>query len=112
MPCVGCCNEVLYLGMKSLDDTPAEYAIPNASEVWMQTKEKRRDMLESICAGIVDKHISFQFHNSTTPNIDQVYEYGRQLLSIGCLYLEFADGIREGYGTRVYRCWKYFLPIF
>lgn len=98
--------------MKSLDDTPAEHVIPNASEVWMQTKEMRKDMLESICAGIIDRHIPFQFNSSTIPNIDQVYEYSRQFLSIGCLYLEFADGIREGDGTRVYRCWKYFLPIF
>ena len=101
-----------YLDMKSLDDTPAEHVVPNASEVWMQTTEKRKDILESICAGIVNRHIPFQYHGATTPSIDQVYEYGRQFLSIGCLYLEFADGIREGDGTRVYRCWKYFLPIF
>lgn len=101
-----------YLGMKSLDETPAEHVIPNASEVWMESKEKRKELLESICAGIVDKHIPFQFHGSTTPHVDQVYEYSRQLLSIGCLYLEFADGIREGDGIRVYRCWKYLLPIF
>lgn len=101
-----------YLGMGSLDDMPVESVIPNASEVWTLTKEKRKDLLESICAGIVDKHIPFQYHGNITPNIDQVYEYSRQLLCIGCFYLEFADGIREGDGTRVYRCWKYLLPLF
>ena len=38
-----------------------------------------------------------------------MYEYSRQLLSIGCFYLEFVDGIREGDGERVHRCWKYLL---
>ena len=55
--------------MKFLDDTPAESVVPNASEVWTLTKEKRK---ESICAGIVDRHIPFQYHGSTTPNIDLV----------------------------------------
>ena len=41
-----------------------------------------------------------------------MYEYSRQLLSIGCFYLEFVDGIREGDGERVHRCWKYLLPLF
>ena len=31
---------------------------------------------------------------------------------MGALYLEFADAIREGDGVRVFRCWRYFLPIF
>ena len=42
----------------------------------------------------------------------QVYEYSRQLLSVGCFYLEFADAIREGDGDRVHQCWKYLLPLF
>ena len=45
-----------YLGMKSLD------VIPNASE-------ERKDILESICAGIVDRHIPFQFNGSITPKL-------------------------------------------
>lgn len=61
-----------YLGMKALDDTPAENVVPNVSEVWTLTKEKRQDLLECICAGIVDRHIPFQFHGSTTPINDQV----------------------------------------
>lgn len=61
-----------YLGMKSLDDTPAESVIQNASEVWTLTKEKRKDLLDFICAEIVNRHIPFQFHDNTAPNIDQV----------------------------------------
>ena len=43
---------------------------------------------------------------------DDVSSYAIQLLRIGCLYIEFADAIREGDGQRDIRCWKYFLPIF
>ena len=38
--------------------------------------------------------------------------YSVQLLHMCCLYMEFADAIREGDGGRVLRCWKYMLPIF
>ena len=41
-----------------------------------------------------------------------VCEYSVQLLRMCCLYMEFADAIREGDGGRVLRCWKYMLPIF
>ncbi|XP_065891611.1 uncharacterized protein [Dysidea avara] len=74
--------------------------------MWMVLKK------ESVCAGIVDKHISFQYNGTTASNVDQVYEYSRQLLSVGCFYLEFADAIREGDGDRVHQCWKYLLPLF
>jgi len=61
-----------YLGMKSLYDTPVESVVPNASQVWTLNKEQWKDLLEFICAGIVNRHIPFQYHGSTAPNIDQV----------------------------------------
>ena len=33
-------------------------------------------------------------------------------MSLGLLYLEFTDAIREGDGSRVLRCWQYFLLVF
>eukprot|EP00731_Ephydatia_muelleri_P020858 Em0013g585a len=39
-------------------------------------------------------------------------EYAKETLSLGLLLLEFKDGIREGDGNRVLRCWKYFLLFF
>ena len=45
----------------SLDNTLAVHAIPNTSKVWMESKEKRKELLESIYAGIVDKHIPSNF---------------------------------------------------
>ena len=45
-------------------------------------------------------------------NTIKVYDYNAKLLSLGCFYLEYCDVIWEGDGVRVYRCWKYLLPIF
>ena len=50
--------------------------------------------------------------DNTGPTTDGVLEYAREVFSLGLLYLEFQDAIREGDGLRVLRCWKYFLPIF
>ena len=43
---------------------------------------------------------------------DTVYTYACEVLSLGLLYAEFRNGIREGDGLRVLRCWCYFLFIF
>ena len=33
-------------------------------------------------------------------------------MSLGLLLLEYKDAIKEGNGSRVLRCWKYFLILF
>ena len=43
---------------------------------------------------------------------DGVLFYGKELLSLGMLYLELLDGIREGDGFRILRCWRYLLLVF
>ena len=43
---------------------------------------------------------------STCPSKDSVQEYAKETLSLGLLLFEFKDGIREGDGNRVLRCWK------
>ena len=47
-----------------------------------------------------------------TEGDDGLCEYSVQLLLMCCLYMEFADAIREGDGGHVLLCWKYMLPIF
>ena len=56
---------------------------------------------------------SIQFNSSSSnADCDLVFLYAKQLFSIGSIYLEFADGIREGDGDRVIRCWRYMMLIF
>lgn len=100
------------LVMTSLSDTPSEAVISDPPRVWMQMDKQRKQILTTVCEKIVDSYIHFAFHEVATPVDDNVNEYSRQLLSIECLYLEFADAIREGDGLRVLRCWRYLLPIF
>ena len=43
---------------------------------------------------------------------DHVQEYAKDVLSMGLLYLEFQDAIREGDGQRVLVVWNFLFPIF
>ena len=43
-----------------------------------------------------------------TGTTDHVLEYAKETMSLGLLLLELKDAIREGDGTRILRCWKYF----
>lgn len=79
-----------------------------------------------LCLSVVDRFVEikpppiFRAPNQvTTPSVeststhpDLISAYSRNLLSLGMLFLEFNDGIREGDGERIIRCWRYFLPLF
>ncbi len=41
-----------------------------------------------------------------------VQSYTKEVLSLGLLFLNFKDAIKEGDGDRVLRMWKYFLLLF
>ena len=43
---------------------------------------------------------------------DDMFNYQRNLMDHGMLYLNFTDAIREGDGERIIRCWKYLLLHF
>lgn len=101
------------LGMKSLSQT---HHLKLSFQIHLvfgcKWDKQRKQILTTVCEKIVHSYIRLAFHEVATPVYDNVNEYSRQLLSIGCLYLEFADAIREGDGLRVLRCWRYLLPIF
>ena len=40
---------------------------------------------------------------------DKIQTYGKHVLTCGLLFKEFVDGIKEGDGLRVLRCWRFFL---
>ena len=103
------------LGMHSVEDTPGDCILKNAQDIWMKPLEVRKALLGKICEKIYEKFISLSYTTTSkdyvyTPD-DSVSGYSIQLLRIGSLYLEFADAIREGDGQRVFRCWRYFVPI-
>ena len=66
------------------------------------------------CTALVDKFVNVSFNSDVSDQQvpDLVNAYASNLMSLGLLLMEFNDGIREGDGNRIIRCWRYFLPIF
>ena len=99
------------LGLTFKDDTPSQDMVQQ--DAWLHTDTERKMILKSLIDKIIEKFVKFKYNNSdTNQSKDLVVEYEIQLLNIGLFYLEFQDGIKEGDGERVLRCWKYLLPIF
>ena len=102
------------LKMDNLDGIPDKTFAPQGNDTWMMPDEDRKQLLHSICNKLVNSPCFHLRYNKPFPgsNGDEVYIYSRDLLSLGCLYLEYVDSIKEGDGDRVLRCWRYLLPIF
>ena len=102
------------LGMNDLDGEPSAEAIPNAEDVWTLSTDERKMILQSIVSKIIHCYTNISYNAESRVMLpgDGIHAYAKQLLTVGCLYLEMADGIREGDGDRVVRCWRYLLPIF
>ena len=98
--------------LNSVDDQPAEHIVPGGDMIWTLSSVERRDKLLHLCGQVYDRFVQFAFNSKISASTDSVYEYTMLLLHLCLFYAEFADGIREGDGDRVLRCWKYMLPIF
>ena len=70
-------------------------------------------MLQKVVESLVKKHVDFSLDDQTKRGSnDRVLSYAQQITALGLLYLEFQDGIHEGDGLRILRCWKFFTPLF
>ena len=69
----------------------------------------RHDTLMDIASNIVKAHVdlSTTFCENTSNN-SSVYEYTREVISLGLLLLDYKDAVREGDGDRIMIMWKYF----
>ncbi len=114
------------LGMSALDSLPSKDFFPDECDCLDSLQQKK--ILMHLCLHIIDTFVEIEppivFGNkaiatcnpnpdlSTTTKPDLVGAYSRNLLSLGLLFMEFNNGIREGDGERIIRCWRYFLPLF
>ena len=98
--------------LNSVDDQPAEHIVPGGDMIWTLSSVERRDKLLHLCGQVYDRFVQFAFDSKISASTDSVYEYTMQLLRVCLFYAEFADGIREGDGGRVLRCWKYTCFLF
>ena len=115
-----------FFGMSSLIDEPSSIYFPEMLNKLTLLQKRRVLMLaltefakEFVNMSVL-KELAESISSENKPkedkskqeNTDSVYEYARETLSLGLLYAEFSDAIREGDGNRIIRCWKYFLLIF
>ncbi len=103
--------------MQSVSDKPEDNVIDeDAQDLWMKPRHERKACLRNLCLKVYNRYISLSYNSGSKDYVqtdsDCTSSYSIQLLRLGALYMEFADAIREGDGERVFRCWRYFLPIF
>lgn len=104
------------MNMTSMDDEPANSSVipPDA---WLQDDDVRKDTLYAVSLKIVDMFIDLEanFTIASPPQAhddDKILEYSKLVMSIGMLYFEYCDAIREGDGMRVLRCWRFMFIFF
>jgi L1 cell adhesion molecule like protein len=110
--------------MSSLEDKPSAEFFPEGSSE-LDTLQRRQVLM----AGLRELTRKFVVLDVTlkdpkqakakagkkTPHseeFDRVHAYSCDLMSLGLLLMEFGDAVREGDGTRILRCWRYFLLLF
>lgn len=111
---IACAMELL--GMSAVDEVPSSGFIKEPEEVWMKDDSERRSILMDVAKAIVEQHVDLSTNfseskSSTTPSSDSVCAYLCETLSLGLLFLEFKDGIRDGNGNRIV-CMEIFFIAF
>jgi len=66
--------------------------------IWTQKIDDREKILCKIVSNILGTFTSIRYNSSVPSDEQKVFGYAKQLLSIGCLYLELQDAIKEGDG--------------
>ena len=92
--------------MATLSDEPNHSLLPLADS----DENERRVALYRAVQEVIARHVSIGFNASTGNVVDGVMEYARKVLSMGMLFLEFRDAIREGDGERVFAAGSFSSP--
>lgn len=104
------------LGIESCTSSPPENL--KTHNIGSQSPSQCKAILQAYCRAIVDAFTNL--HLNTNPSAshpvlsynDKIMGYAIELLTLGLLYTEFTDAIREGDGVRILRCWKFMFPLF
>ena len=110
------CAAMEHLDMETLDSDPNSEIIPQY--IWLCSKSEKQEILHDVAMAIIDNTVdlSTTFSNDIddTPSImiDHIMEYACEVVSLGLLFLNYRDAIKEGDGEWVILCWKYMLLIF
>ena len=106
-----------YLQMSSLEEVP--YKNITLEEVKTMNDLEKIAILHDISSHLVDQYIDLatMFKDTSVTTGEKstggtAYDYTCEVLSLGLLFLNFKDSIREGDGDRILLMWKYFMLIF
>ena len=108
--------------MSSLDGTPSQ-SIFTKEHTKKDSATRRKHLLDTI-QQVLQKHVDLSIGSEATGDVEEegnqeeaknenhVLSYACDVLTLGLLYMEFADAVREGDGERILRCWRYLLLVF
>ena len=103
------------LGMDDTESEPSNGSLVREDD-WLQDPDMRKDTLYAVARGVVTKYVDLEVNFSSGDHedgsTDGKFEYSRLVISVGLLYLEYCDAIKEGDGLRVLRCWRFMLLLF
>lgn len=100
------------LKMNTVDDNPGSNDFIQEDD-WLKDTDERYDALYALSSKIANTYVDLSMEGlNNGQEDDKVLEYSCLVLSWGLLYLEFCDGIKEGDGNRVLRCWRYLFLLF
>ena len=104
--CYVICAALNVFNMDTIESFPE-----NVENEWnLESKDERRCKLYSLAEEIVAQFVDLSAVSDSKENqsisVDHINEYSKELLSLGLLYMEYQDAIREGDGDR------YFMVLF
>ena len=72
------------------------------------------ECFQTVCEEVVNRYVSFRQLPGAVEDqpSDGVLAYASKTLTLGLVYLEFADAIKESDSDRLQRCWRYLLVLF
>ncbi len=97
------------LKMSTVHDCPALQYAPDGCNTWTLPKDQREKILNKV---LISSNYILDYNGPKKVSSDMVLLYAKSIFSYGLFYLEFRDGIKEGDGGRVKRCYRYTLPMF
>ena len=99
--------------MTNLSDAPSKTFFPDGSDN-LDFLQKRQLLMLAV-QSITDQFVSISVPDAKkkrSEESDNVQAYASQVLTMGLLLMEFNDAVREGDGSRILRCWRFFLLVF
>ena len=84
-----------YFNLSNISDSPTHPLLKD--DLWLDSEENRSDILLRVTTELITSYVDLGVHSTTSECSDKVQCYASELLSMGLLYMEFSDSIKEDY---------------